>query len=286
MLLSQLKDEFPDQIVSTFSVLPSPKIAETVVETYSAVLSIHHLTEHSNQTFCFDNGKLHDICTEHLNIDQPTYDHLNSLISPAMSGLTTSLRFPGQLNSDLRKMNMNLIPSPRLHFLTVGHAPLNATNFEAGATHSLTPQRLAKEIFESKSLMTYYDFSDGRHLACSTLFRGQLSMNEVVDQISDMQSRDSEHFMPGIPHDVQTSYCSVVPPSMETSSTLISNTTAVRSTFERLGEDFNALFRRKAYIRSYTMGDLGIDEMEFTEAEWNVKDLATEYQEQEGHTLV
>lgn len=169
LLLSQLKDEFPDQIVSTFSVLPSPKIAETVVETYSAVLSIHHLTEYSDQTFCFDNGKLHDICTEHLNIAQPTYDHLNSLISPAMSGLTTSLRFPGQLNSDLRKMNMNLVPSPRLHFLTIGHTPLNAANLEAGATHSLTPKRLAKEIFESKSLRTYSDFSDGRHLACSTL---------------------------------------------------------------------------------------------------------------------
>ncbi|KAI0178114.1 beta-tubulin [Pestalotiopsis sp. NC0098] len=285
MLLSTFKEEFPDQIVSTFSVLPSPKIAETVVETYSAVLSMHHLTEYSDQTFCFDNGKLYDICTEHLNIAQPTYEHLNPLISSAMSGITTSFRFPGQLSSDLRKMNINLVPSPRLHFLTVGHAPLNTTDFEARASHSLTPKRLVKEIFASKNLMTNCDFSDGRHLTCSTMFRGQVSMQEVEQQVKDTQSRDSEHFTPGTAH-IKTSYCSVAPPGMELSSTLISNSTAIRGTFERLGEDFTALFRRKAYVRSYTMGDGGIDEMEFTEAEWNMKDLASEYEEQEGHILV
>lgn len=111
-------------------------------------------------------------------------------------------------------------------------------------------------------------------------------MEEVEQQVKDMQSRDSEHSTPEIPQNIKTSYCSVAPPGMELSSTLISNSTAIRGTLERLGEDFTALFRRKAYVRSYTMGDGGIDEMEFTEAEWNMKDLASEYQEQEGHLLV
>ncbi|RRT72882.1 hypothetical protein BHE74_00018128 [Ensete ventricosum] len=41
---------------------------------------------------------------------------LNHLISTTMSGVTCCLRFPGQLNSDLRKLAVNLIPFPRLHF--------------------------------------------------------------------------------------------------------------------------------------------------------------------------
>ena len=32
-----------------------------------------------------------------------------------MSGVTTSLRFPGQLNADLRKLATNLVPFPRLY---------------------------------------------------------------------------------------------------------------------------------------------------------------------------
>merc|ERR1740139_267837 len=39
---------------------------------------------------------------------------------------TCCLRFPGQLNSDLRKLAVNLIPFPRLHFFMTGFAPLTS----------------------------------------------------------------------------------------------------------------------------------------------------------------
>lgn len=43
-----------------------------------------------------------------------------------MSGVTTCLRFPGQLNADLRKLAVNMVPFPRLHFFMPGFAPLTA----------------------------------------------------------------------------------------------------------------------------------------------------------------
>jgi len=48
------------------------------------------------------------------------------LVSLTMSGVTTSLRFPGQLNADLRKLAVNMVPFPRLHFFMPGFAPLTA----------------------------------------------------------------------------------------------------------------------------------------------------------------
>ncbi|CAN1264784.1 Tubulin beta-8 chain, partial [Linum perenne] len=54
------------------------------------------------------------------------FGDLNHLISATMSGVTCCLRFPGQLNSDLRKLAVNLIPFPRLHFFMVGFAPLTS----------------------------------------------------------------------------------------------------------------------------------------------------------------
>ena len=45
-----------------------------------------------------------------------------------MSGTTSSLRFPGQLNSSLRKLSVNLVPFPRLHFFTTAFAPLVERN--------------------------------------------------------------------------------------------------------------------------------------------------------------
>ena len=43
-----------------------------------------------------------------------------------MSGITTCLRFPGQLNADLRKLAVNMVPFPRLHFFIPGFAPLTS----------------------------------------------------------------------------------------------------------------------------------------------------------------
>ena len=108
-----MKELFPDRMLSTFSVVPSPKVSDTVVEPYNATLSVHQLVENADQTYCIDNEALHDICARTLKIKSPDYESLNSLISIVMSGITTSLRFPGQLNADLRKLAVNLVPFPR-----------------------------------------------------------------------------------------------------------------------------------------------------------------------------
>jgi tubulin beta len=55
LLLSKIREEFPDRIISTFSVVPSPKVSDTVVEPYNATLSTHQLIENTDETFCIDN---------------------------------------------------------------------------------------------------------------------------------------------------------------------------------------------------------------------------------------
>ena len=75
-------------------------------------------------TFCIDNEALYDICNKTLKLSTPTYGDLNHLVCLTMSGVTTCLRFPGQLNADLRKLGTNMVPFPRLHFFITGFAPL------------------------------------------------------------------------------------------------------------------------------------------------------------------
>merc|ERR550537_822842 len=59
--------------------------------------------------------------------------------------------------------------------------------------------------------------------------------------------------------------------------TFLGNSTAVQEMFKRVGEQFTAMFRRKAFLHWYT-GE-GMDEMELTEAESNMNDLVSEYQQ-------
>ena len=62
----------------------------------------------------------------------------------------------------------------------------------------------------------------------------------------------------------------------------IGNTTAIQEIFKRISEQFTAMFRRKAFLHWYT-GE-GMDEMEFTEAESNMNDLVSEYQQYQVST--
>ena len=64
---------------------------------------------------------------------------------------------------------------------------------------------------------------------------------------------------------------------MKMSATFIGNTTAIQELFKRMSEQFQTMYRRKAFLHWYT-GE-GMDEMEFTEAESNVNDLISEYQQ-------
>ena len=114
-----------------------------------AVLSFHQLVENSDESFLLDNEALYDICFRTLKLTTPTYGDLNHLVSAAMSGVTCCLRFPGQLNCDLRKIAVNLVPFPRLHFFMTGFAPLTSRGsqqYRALTVPELTQQMLSRWI--------------------------------------------------------------------------------------------------------------------------------------------
>ena len=89
--------------------------------------------------------------------------------------------------------------------------------------------------------------------------------------------------MEWIPNNIKSSVCDVAPKESDMSVTFLGNTTAIQSMFNRVGEQFTAMFRRKAFLHWYT-GE-GMDEMEFTEAEANMNDLVSEYQQYQDASI-
>merc|ERR1712110_963235 len=155
LLISKIREEYPDRIMETFSIVPSPKVSDTVVEPYNAVLSFHQLVENADECMLLDNEALYDICFRTLKLTTPTYGDLNHLVSASLSGVTCCLRFPGQLNSDLRKLAVNLVPFPRLHFFMVGFAPLTSRGSQQ--YRALTVPELTQQMFDAKNMMCASD---------------------------------------------------------------------------------------------------------------------------------
>lgn len=280
LLVSKIREEYPDRIMSTYSVVPSPKVSDTVVEPYNATLSVHQLVENADQVFALDNEALYDICFRTLKLTNPSYTDLNRLIATAITGTTCSLRFPGQLNCDLRKLAVNMVPFPRLHFFLVGFAPLTATKSEDYRV--LTVPELTTQAFDAKNMMCAADPRHGRYLTCAMMFRGSMSSKEVDDQMLKMVEKDSTYFVEWIPNNLKASICDIPPQGLKMSSVFVGNSTAIQEAWKRVADQFTVMFRRKAFLHWYT-GE-GMDEMEFTEAESNLNDLVSEYQQYQDAT--
>ncbi|EDR03981.1 beta-tubulin 2 tubb2 [Laccaria bicolor S238N-H82] len=283
LLLQKLRDEFPDRMVATFSILPSPKVSETIVEPYNAMLSMHQLCSNGDLIICVDNEALYDIATKTLKIPSPAFEDLNGLIARVMCGVSTSLRFPGQLNGDLRKLGMNLIPFPRLHFLMPSYAPFydpRAVKYEKNSIPELT-----KALFDRKNLLVACDPRFGRYLTAATIFRGNISSREVSHAyaVHDLQTKNSQHFVEWIPDNVSVSLVTVPPVGQTQSATALANSTAIQEVFSRTLVSFSAMYKRRAFLHWYT-GE-GMDIMEFSEAESNIQDLIAEYQQYQEATV-
>jgi tubulin beta len=251
LLISKIREEYPDRIMMTFSVCPSPKVSDTVVEPYNATLSVHQLVENADEVMVLDNevraaaalrGKgrcamgaalvcaaraaalfdapllvvpcflrqaLYDICFRTLKLTTPTYGDLNHLVSACMSGVTCSLRFPGQLNCDLRKLAVNLIPFPRLHFFMIGFAPLTSRGSQQ--YRQLSVPELTAQMFDAKNMMCAADPRHGRYLTASCIFRGRMSTKEVDEQMLNVQNKNSSYFVEWIPNNIKASVCDIPP---------------------------------------------------------------------------
>ena len=72
-------------------------------------------------------------------------------------------------------------------------------------------------------------------------------MDRCLSKITDKQS---SHFVNWIPNRLMNSICSVCPPYKNStmSGTSLFNATSIASTFRRVLENFQCMYRKKAYV--------------------------------------
>eukprot|EP00300_Choanocystis_sp_HF-7_P013688 c18409_g1_i1.p1 GENE.c18409_g1_i1~~c18409_g1_i1.p1 ORF type:complete len:451 (+),score=130.36 c18409_g1_i1:35-1354(+) len=281
LLISKIREEYPDRMMLTYSVYPSPKVSDTVVEPYNTLLSIHQLIENADEVVVLDNEALYDLCFRLLKLSQPTFAELNNIVGNTMSAITSCIRFSGQLNSDLRKLAVNLIPFPRLHFFNVSFAPL-----EAGKDAEYTGKNvkdITEAVFDPKQMMMAPDVREGKYLTAAVTFRGKFSAKDVDEHMLNMQMKNQAYFVEWIPNNIKSSLCNVPNAGFNANAVFLGNSTAMKLLNNRILDQFSKLYGVKAYLHWYT-GE-GMDEMEFQEAESNASDLVAEYTQYEEATV-
>ena len=75
------------------------------------------------------------------------------------------------MNADLRKLAVNMVPFPRLHFFMPGFAPLTARG--SMQYQSLSVAELTSQMFDAKNMMAACDPRHGRFLTVAAILRGK-----------------------------------------------------------------------------------------------------------------
>ena len=126
LILEQIGEDYTKKQKYDFAVYPfDNNHTNNTVEPFNALFTTHWSLGHSDITFVFDNRQLHNLCKKKLLIRRPSYYSMNSIISKISSGLTMTFRFEGAFwHNNMNELYTNLVPFPRLHFITNAITPL------------------------------------------------------------------------------------------------------------------------------------------------------------------
>jgi len=159
----------------------------------------------------------------------------------------------------------------------LAQAPLFAPG--QGSKVKLTVQELTDQMWSSRNFLSNVKSEDGKYLTASCAYRGNLATQEIDDEVAKIQQKMSDDFVSWIPNNIKSSLISIPPEGSAMSGTFVANTTAIKGVFQRISAQFAKMYKRKAFLHWYK-GE-GMDEMEFQEADKNVRDLITEYQDKQ-----
>jgi len=274
LMLQDLKQEFPHHQQTTYSLYPSPVVSDVTVEPYNAILAHSKLIENSDFTVVFANEALFRIVSEKLLTSSPTYQMMNRLIGNLVAGATSSMRFPGWLNCDMRKLTCNLVPFPRVHFCSGSFAPIISSAANDYTDHSVS--FLTQQAFDTNNVMSSYQ-AIPKFFCCQITYRGSNILSKhVEDQTFRIQAQYSNSFIKYMPNSIKTSIVKVSQKGFRKSATMFANNISVVNVFKKTQKNFEIMFKKNAFLHWYE--DAGIEEQDFTEASANTQDLNGQYE--------
>ena len=194
------------------------------------------------------------------------------------------MRFEGKMNVDINDIVTNLVPFPKLHFLTSSMTPFFTNTDIRHSTKqyvSLTSiDQLFTDVFTSSAQLLSIEPKQSTYLASLLICRGAIQITDLrrnIDRISK-----GLKFVDWNTSAWKTGLCDVPSAKSPYSVLSMSNSTGVATVLDHLGTRFKKLYSRKAHVHHYLEY---MEKKEFDDARDAVMDICRDYQRMDqSHT--
>jgi len=285
LILERIAVDYRKKSKLGFEIYPSPKISTCIVEPYNAMLTTHWLLDHTEVSLVLDNEAIYAICQKQLDVDRPSYADLNIVIAKVVSSMTAALRFDGELNVDLGEFQTNLVPFPRLHFMTTSLAPVISK--KKSSHEAQTVREISDHCFQPQNMLVKYEDFDpveDKYMAISVNYRGEIKSKEANATVQWLKQNNKISFVEWCPTGFKIGLNNTPAALVEgditalakKNVTMIGNNVAVSRVFtERINAKYDLMYAQRAFVHWY-VGE-GMEEGEFSEAREDLGFLEKDY---------
>ena len=206
-IVSMLEDLYPDVYRFSTCVFPSED-DDVVTSPYNAILASRKLSDHADCIIPLDNHALQDfanlenskkarqqednpntLLSDRKELSRSTgFNDMNNVAGRMLCHLTSSSRFHGEMNVDMNEICTNLVPFPKLQFLTTCLSPQRPVNIRGsmfsnrGDSSRTALQRAFGDLSNKVSYLSAADpfSSTAVSLASAFLARGNVQLTDFI----------------------------------------------------------------------------------------------------------
>ncbi|ETN76571.1 tubulin gamma chain family protein [Necator americanus] len=272
LILEKIRDRFPKKIILTFSVFANHgETSDVIVHPYNSVLSMERLIDFPDHVVVIDNAALNRLAAGKFGTQQPTFDHINSLVVRIMSTSTATFRFDSHLLTSIRSLFIS--PMQPLHFIQAGFSPVVDPN--ESFTRKTSVADVVRNLLKPSSMMvSTASMTKPTHcmLSAYLFLQGQITSTDVNTVC--LSENVGSPIVPFFPSPTYSIICQhsinairrapwdftnplrivhapsspYIKPQYKVSGLMLNNHTSIAPLFERILQQFARLRSKNAFI--------------------------------------